>query len=59
MLRGAAVSVVTTTSCLGFVVGPATVGLLARATTLATSLAAVAGVAALLAVLAGRAAATR
>jgi hypothetical protein len=50
--RGAAVSVVTTIAYLGFLVGPATVGLLASATTLATSLAAVAGVALALAVLA-------
>ncbi|MGZ4277519.1 MAG: MFS transporter [Solirubrobacteraceae bacterium] len=58
-LRGAAVSVATSIAYLGFLVGPAAVGLLARATTLPTSLAAVAGVAALLAVAAARAAATR
>jgi hypothetical protein len=51
-VRGAAVSVVTTIAYLGFLVGPATVGLLASATTLATSLATVAGVALALAVLA-------
>ena len=42
-VRGAAVSVVTTIAYLGFLVGPAAVGLLANATALRTSLAAVAG----------------
>ena len=51
-VRGAAVSIVTTIAYLGFLVGPAAVGLLASATTLETSLAAVAGVAVALAVLA-------
>jgi hypothetical protein len=51
-LRGAAVSVVTTIAYLGFLVGPAAVGLLASATALRTSLAAVAGVAVVLAMLA-------
>jgi MFS family permease len=51
-VRGAAVSVVTTIAYLGFLVGPAAVGLLASATALETSLAAVAGVAVALAVLA-------
>jgi MFS transporter len=51
-LRGAAVSIVTTIAYLGFLVGPAAVGLLAGATALRTSLAAVAGVALALAVLA-------
>ena len=51
-VRGAAVSIVTTIAYLGFLVGPAAVGLLANATALETSLAAVAGVAVLLAVLA-------
>jgi MFS family permease len=51
-LRGAAVSVVTTIAYLGFLVGPAAVGLLASATALETSLAAVAGVAVALAILA-------
>lgn len=51
-VRGAAVSIVTTIAYLGFLVGPATVGLLAGATTLSTSLAAVAGVAVALAILA-------
>jgi hypothetical protein len=54
-VRGAAVSIVTTIAYLGFLVGPAAVGLMADATTLRASLAAVAGVAVLLAVLAGRA----
>ena len=44
-VRGAAVSIVTTIAYLGFLVGPAAVGLLANATALRTSLAAVAGVA--------------
>jgi predicted MFS family arabinose efflux permease len=51
-VRGAAVSVVTTIAYLGFLVGPAAVGLLASATVLRTSLAAVAGVAVVLAMLA-------
>ena len=51
-VRGAAVSVVTTIAYLGFLVGPAAVGLLASATALRTSLAAVAGVAVVLAILA-------
>ena len=51
-LRGAAVSIVTTIAYLGFLVGPAAVGLLASATALETSLAAVAGVAVALAILA-------
>jgi hypothetical protein len=46
------VSIVTTIAYLGFLVGPAAVGLLADATALRTSLAAVAGVAVVLAVLA-------
>lgn len=58
-LRGAAVSVVTTIAYLGFLFGPAAVGLLARATSLPTSLAAVAAVASLLAVTAARAGAMR
>jgi len=52
-VRGAAVSVVTTIAYLGFLVGPAAVGLLASATTLETSLAAVAAVSLALAALAG------
>jgi MFS family permease len=51
-VRGAAVSIVTTIAYLGFLVGPAAVGLLASATTLETSLAAVSGVALVLAILA-------
>jgi predicted MFS family arabinose efflux permease len=51
-VRGAAVSIVTTIAYLGFLVGPAAVGLLANATALETSLAAVAGVAVALAMLA-------
>ncbi|HEX6743253.1 MAG TPA: MFS transporter [Solirubrobacteraceae bacterium] len=51
-VRGAAVSIVTTIAYLGFLVGPAAVGLLASATALKTSLAAVAGVAVALAILA-------
>ena len=51
-MRGAAVSVVTTIAYLGFLVGPAAVGLLAGATTLETSLAAVSAVALTLAILA-------
>jgi signal transduction histidine kinase len=54
-VRGAAVSIVTTIAYLGFLVGPAAVGLLAGATALGTSLAAVAGVALVLAILAPRA----
>jgi hypothetical protein len=57
-VRGAAVSIVTTIAYLGFLVGPAVVGLLADAATLRASLAAVAGVAlglALLSPAAGRA----
>ena len=45
-------SIVTTIAYLGFLVGPAAVGLLANATALRTSLAAVAGVALALAILA-------
>jgi MFS family permease len=51
-LRGAAVSIVTTIAYLGFVFGPPAVGLLANPTALETSLAAVAGVAVALAILA-------
>jgi hypothetical protein len=51
-VRGAAVSIVTTIAYLGFLVGPAAVGLVASATALETSLAAVSGVALLLAILA-------
>jgi hypothetical protein len=51
-VRGAAVSIVTTIAYLGFLVGPAAVGLFANATTLETSLAAVAAVAVALAILA-------
>jgi uncharacterized membrane protein (UPF0136 family) len=51
-VRGAAVSIVTTIAYLGFLVGPAAVGLLASATALRTSLAAVAAVAMVLAILA-------
>jgi MFS family permease len=54
-VRGAAVSVVTTIAYLGFLVGPAVVGLLADATTLRASLACAAAVALILAALAGRA----
>jgi Major Facilitator Superfamily len=54
--RGAAVSIVTTIAYLGFLVGPAAVGLVAQATTLRTSLAAVAAIALALVALAGRAA---
>jgi MFS family permease len=54
-VRGAAVSVVTTIAYLGFLVGPAVVGLLADATTLRASLAGAGAVALLLGVLAGRA----
>jgi hypothetical protein len=58
-VRGAAVSIVTTIAYLGFLVGPAVVGLVADAATLEASLAAVAAVALALAALspsAGRAA---
>jgi predicted MFS family arabinose efflux permease len=51
-VRGAAVSIVTTIAYLGFLVGPAVVGLLADATTLTASLAFVAVVGLLLAALA-------
>ncbi|MEN3283705.1 MAG: hypothetical protein V7607_4845 [Solirubrobacteraceae bacterium] len=54
-VRGAAVSIVTTIAYLGFLVGPAAVGLLADATTLRASLACAGAVALLLAALAGRA----
>jgi hypothetical protein len=57
-VRGAAVSIVTTIAYLGFVVGPATVGLLADATSLSASLASVGLVALLLGALAGNIAAT-
>jgi predicted MFS family arabinose efflux permease len=53
-VRGAAVSIVTTIAYLGFVVGPATVGLLADVTSLPASLASVGLVALLLGSLAGR-----
>jgi MFS family permease len=53
--RGSAVSVVTTVAYLGFLLGPAAVGVAANATTLRTALAAVAALALLLAVLARRA----
>jgi hypothetical protein len=58
-VRGAAVSIVTTIAYFGFLVGPAVVGLLADATTLRTSLAAVSAVALLLAALAASAAPRR
>jgi hypothetical protein len=54
-VRGAAVSIVTTIAYLGFLVGPAAVGLLADATSLRASLACAGAVALLLAALAGRA----
>jgi MFS family permease len=54
-VRGAAVSIVTTIAYLGFLIGPAAVGLLADATTLRASLACTGAVALLLAALAGRA----
>jgi hypothetical protein len=54
-VRGAAVSIVTTLAYLGFLVGPAAVGLVADATTLRASLACAGAVALLLAALAGRA----
>ena len=50
--RGSAVSVVTTVAYLGFLLGPAAVGVAADATTLRAALAGVAGVALLLAALA-------
>ena len=50
--RAAAVSTVTTVAYVGFLVGPAAVGLLAGATSLSTALASVAGLAFLLAALA-------
>lgn len=50
--RGAAVATVTTIAYLGFLVGPAAVGLASSLTSLPTALAGVAGVAVLLAVLA-------
>jgi predicted MFS family arabinose efflux permease len=50
--RGSAVSVVTTVAYLGFLIGPAAVGLAAQATSLRAALAAVAGVALALAALA-------
>ncbi len=50
--RGAAVSTVTTVAYLGFLVGPAAVGLASSLTSLPTALTGVAGVAVLLAVLA-------
>jgi predicted MFS family arabinose efflux permease len=53
--RGSAVSVVTTVAYLGFLLGPAAVGVAADATTLRAALAAVAGLALLLALLARRA----
>jgi predicted MFS family arabinose efflux permease len=53
--RGSAVSVVTTVAYLGFLLGPAAVGVAANATTLRAALAAVAALALLLAVLARRA----
>lgn len=54
-VRGAAVSIVTTIAYLGFLVGPAAVGLLANATTLRASLACAGAIALLLAALAGAA----
>jgi predicted MFS family arabinose efflux permease len=53
--RGSAVSVVTTVAYLGFLLGPAAVGLAANATTLRAALGGVAAVALLLAALARRA----
>jgi MFS family permease len=53
--RGSAVSVVTTVAYLGFLLGPAAVGVAANVTTLRAALAAVAGLALLLALLARRA----
>jgi MFS family permease len=54
-VRGAAVSIVTTIAYLGFVIGPAVVGLIADVTSLPASLASVGLVALLLGALAGRA----
>jgi MFS family permease len=54
-VRGAAVSIVTTIAYLGFLVGPAAVGLLANATSLRASLACGGVIALALAALAGRA----
>ena len=54
-VRGAAVSIVTTIAYLGFLIGPAAVGLLADATSLRASLACAGAIALLLAALAGRA----
>jgi predicted MFS family arabinose efflux permease len=51
-VRGSAVSIVTTIAYLGFLIGPAAVGVVASTTALRTSLAAVAGVAVALALLA-------
>jgi MFS family permease len=53
--RGSAVSVVTTVAYLGFLLGPAAVGVAANATSLRAALAGVAGLALLLALLARRA----
>jgi predicted MFS family arabinose efflux permease len=53
--RGSAVSVVTTVAYLGFLLGPAAVGVAAHATTLRTALGSVAGLALLLALLVRRA----
>jgi MFS family permease len=50
--RGSAVSVVTTVAYLGFLLGPATVGVIAQLSTLRTALGALAGVSLLLAALA-------
>lgn len=58
-LRGAAIGLVTTIAYLGFIVGPAAVGLAARATSLSTGLALVAAVSLLLGLASARAAATR
>jgi predicted MFS family arabinose efflux permease len=52
--RGSAVSIVTTIAYLGFLIGPAAVGLLAQATSLSTALAAMAVVACALAAWASR-----
>jgi MFS transporter len=52
-VRGAAVSIVTTIAYLGFLIGPAAVGLLADATSLRASLACAGAIALLLAALAG------
>jgi MFS family permease len=53
--RGSAVSVVTSVAYLGFLLGPAAVGVAANATTLRAALAGVAGLALVLALLARRA----